>query len=531
METIQLRPYQYKAIDSVRTALNRGQRHIVVEMAAGTGKEIVFAKTVEFLHRTKDYKILVVVDHLAIKKQIISRISTNYDGFAKIVNDNIVVETVSALIKNPNKQITQYAIVIFYDAVVSSKIYDTLLCAEKTTVVFTTIGNEISNNKSANRLFEPNEVVFSYTFQEAISDGYVTPAMDARALEPAIEVFSKQLLEQFGAVEIDDISHDKDQSWDLILQKGNQTLLVECKSYKSQVVSPFAANELLKTIVMKKMKQKTSNDEIILLIVLSCIPSFQKDEIFERYRIIVWDIENLVFYSRNNPALLKQLSQITYFPIDNIDGKASAEAKLIKLNFIPTQDKHLEDAEKESNKTALLIKRLSNCTAGRENSREYEKICEDIIRHLFEATYFNRLTSQHKTNDEHFRMDLIGALKITQNNDESMHPLWQMLVQHYNSHFVVFEFKNYTDKIDQNLIYITEKYLFDAALRNVAFIISRKGFSDSAKFAAEGCLKEHGKLILDITQEDLMKMLKSPSDNPADHLLTKLEEFLMGISK
>ena len=128
-------------------------------------------------------------------------------------------------------------------------------------------------------------------------------------------------------------------------------------------------------------------------------------------------------------------------------------------------------------------------------------------------------------------MDLIGALKTTQNNDESMHPLWQMLVQHYNSHFVVFEFKNYTDKIDQNLIYITEKYLFDAALRNVAFIISRKGFSDSAKFAAEGCLKEHGKLILDVTQDDLMKMLKSPSDNPADHLLTKLEEFLMGISK
>ena len=101
----------------------------------------------------------------------------------------------------------------------------------------------------------------------------------------------------------------------------------------------------------------------------------------------------------------------------------------------------------------------------------------------------------------------------------------------YNSHFVVFEFKNYTDKIDQNLIYITEKYLFDAALRNVAFIISRKGFSDAAKFAAEGCLKEHGKLILDVTQDDLMKMLKSPSDNPADHLLTKLEEFLMGISK
>lgn len=529
MEEMQLRPYQLKAVNSVQTALIRGQRHIIVEMASGTGKEVVFAKTVAFLQQTKNYKLLVVVDRLEIKKQIVSRISTNYNGFAKIVNDNIVVEPATAILKNPDKQITQYGIIIFYDTAVSSKIYDVLLCAEKTTIVFTTIGNEVSHSRSSNKPFTSNEVVFSYTFQEAVRDGYVTPAMDVRALEPAIEVFSKELLAQFGCVQVDDI--EKNQRWDLILQKGNQKLLVECKSYKSQVVSPFAANELLKTIVMKRIKQNTSPDEIILLIVLSSIPSFQKDEIFKRYRMIIWDIENLVYYSKNNPALLKQLSQITYFPIDHIEGSSSVESESINLVFIPLLDKHLEDAEKQSNKTDLLIKRLANCTAGRENSREYENICEDIIRHLFEANYFNRLTSQHKTADEHFRMDLIGALKIAQNNDESMHPLWKMLVQHYNSHFVIFEFKNYTDKIDQNLIYITEKYLFDAALRNVAFIISRKGFSDAAKFAAEGCLKEHGKLILDVTQDDLMKMLKSPSDNPADHLLTKLEEFLMGISK
>ena len=96
---------------------------------------------------------------------------------------------------------------------------------------------------------------------------------------------------------------------------------------------------------------------------------------------------------------------------------------------------------------------------------------------------------------------------------------------------MVFEFKNYTEEIDQNLIYITEKYLFDAALRNVAIIISRKGFSESAKFAAKGCLKEHGKLILDISNKDIINMLKSPSDDPADYLLTKLEDFLMEISK
>ena len=128
-------------------------------------------------------------------------------------------------------------------------------------------------------------------------------------------------------------------------------------------------------------------------------------------------------------------------------------------------------------------------------------------------------------------MDLIGSLKVNQNKEERLHPLWQLIVQHYNSHFVVFEFKNYTKRIDQNLIYITEKYLYDSALRNVAIIVSRKGFSESARFAAEGCLKEHGKLVLGIKDEDLIEMLRLKSDKAADYLLEKLEGFLMGISK
>lgn len=81
------------------------------------------------------------------------------------------------------------------------------------------------------------------------------------------------------------------------------------------------------------------------------------------------------------------------------------------------------------------------------------------------------------------------------------------------------------------MIYISEKYLFDAALRNVVIIISRKGFSKSAEFAAQGCLKEHGKLILDLTDKDLIEMLKLGNDAAADFILQKLEIFLMSISK
>ena len=96
-----------------------------------------------------------------------------------------------------------------------------------------------------------------------------------------------------------------------------------------------------------------------------------------------------------------------------------------------------------------------------------------------------------------------------------------------------FEYKNYSDYISQNLIYITEKYLFPVALRNVAFIISRKGFDSNAQKASLGCLKESGKLIISSDDNDLIKMIymKENGEEPSDYLLDKVEQILMSVSK
>ena len=103
----------------------------------------------------------------------------------------------------------------------------------------------------------------------------------------------------------------------------------------------------------------------------------------------------------------------------------------------------------------------------------------------------------------------------------------------YGSLFVVFEFKNHRKKLSQNLVFVTEKYLFKSALRNVAIIISRKWFDNNAIRAAEGLLKEDGKLLLDITELDLRSMLimKIQGQEPSDYLLEKTEKILMSISK
>ncbi len=526
METIKLRPYQIEAIKAIENAVGRGQKQMIVEFPAGFGKKIVLAKTIEKLNELKVGKILVLTSTISLKENIKSELFTNKRDTVFVDESKVFVETEYQILKNKIETKGEYQVVIFYNATMPENIWEILAFEKKIIIVFSTIHNE-----GAYSHFNHKDIIFSYSYERAVAEGYITPAMDTRAYGLAFELFSKQLLEKFGYKGVGDLNSSKQKVWDLVVQKDKQKIWVECKNYKSQVVSPSAANSLLNDMVMRRMKQRFSPEDIILLIVSSRIPSFQKSEIYDRFKIVVWDIDNLVFYTKKNPSLFTQLAQVTYFPLDYIEGSLCEESELAGLSVELIESEIGQETAKEKDISAELLCRLNECKDGNEYASEFEDICEEILRYLFEANYFNGLKRQRKTEDGHFRMDLIGSLKISQNKEESIHPLWQMLVQHYNSHFVVFEFKNYSEKIDQNLIYITEKYLFNAALRNVVFIISREGFSAAAKFAAEGCLKENGKLIIDVTKKDLAKMLELKSDKAADYLLDKLEDFLMGISK
>lgn len=527
-----LRSYQIDALNAIKEALSHRQKHIIVEIPTGMGKGLLVSKTVELLHKEENGDVLVVTNRLELKNNVEQTLYEKYQNIIQLDKNRVTVTTEQTIIHHTSQKHDKCKFIIIDGFDISESFYEELNCREKTLIIFLA-----KHERNSHGLFSYKDVVFSYTYQQAVRDGYITPAMETQAIEPAIVVFSEELLKTFGYTTINAKSYTENLNWDLVVEKCNSKIWVECKAYKSQVVSPSAASSLLNSIVLKRIRQGIPKEEPTLLIVSSTIPSFQKDVIYDRHQIIVWDIENLVFYCKNNLSLLKLLSQITYFPIDCIEGKRFDITNPVGLSLaslevnLTSKAEIIQAAEEERNKAKNLIQKLNNCKTGQDNSRKYEKICEEIIRTLFEANYFNRLTSQHKTNDAHFRMDLIGAMKINQTKEECMHPFWQMLVQHYNSHFVIFEFKNYSEKIDQNLIYITEKYLFDAALRNVAIIISRNGFSDAAKFAAEGCLKEHGKLILDITDKDLIEMLELKSDKAADYILGKLEEFLMKISK
>ena len=106
--------------------------------------------------------------------------------------------------------------------------------------------------------------------------------------------------------------------------------------------------------------------------------------------------------------------------------------------------------------------------------------------------------------------------------------------------FILFECKNYTEPITQGEIYTTERYLFDNALRNVAIIFTRKGMTKNALVAAQGILKEHGKLILVLNDRDIIKLEKLyiskrngkiSEISPSQFLFEKAKDFLMNLDK
>ena len=278
MEKFSLRPYQVQAINAIQEAMAQNQRHMVVEMPAGCGKSLVFAKTIEKINELNIGKILVLASAIVMKEQIERELSTNYQGLIQIDRNGIDVETQHRMFTQYADKISEYQVVIFYEGVIQKEIYEQFSCNKKMIIVFSTIGAE--NTKG---FFRPEGIVFSYTYQQALEDGYITPAMDVRVLGLAFESFARQLMEKFGYKQTDYAAKAQEHSWDFVVKKEGQKIWGECKNYKSQVVSPSAANSLLNTLVLQKIKQNIPQEDIILLMVTSKIPSFQKDVIYQRY--------------------------------------------------------------------------------------------------------------------------------------------------------------------------------------------------------------------------------------------------------
>lgn len=315
------------------------------------------------------------------------------------------------------------------------------------------------------------------------------------------EYYVSKVFEECG-FEVERLYEQDGNKIDLKVKKNKFVYLVEIK-----------LNSFKREAIHQLLEYTNNNDAIPIIVTGKVMSTKLKENILSKYKeLIIIDLPNLLYATQYNKKLYNNILSILPETTDNIyEEKGFLESDILRHGC------YLEN----------LIGELKSCEKGKELFRKYEEICNDLLKSIFE----NDLClwqEQKKSNHNLYRFDLICRIK-----EDNKSSFWSIIEKHFNSKYIIFEFKNYSNEITQKEIYTTEKYLYAKALRSVAIIISASGYNKNAYWAIKGTLREQGKLILLLTNEDLVEMckMKLNNDNPSDFLLNKLDDLLLDLEK
>ena len=520
-----LRHYQEKAAEKVYQFFYSEEKKGKLYISTGLGKTAIVVSSIEKILAEPCNRTIAI---LAARHEGCEQIKS---AMAEKLADISLAESVKEFIDAPIL-ITTYQDVLNHHS--NLKALDFVICDDAQFVKYedcfelparkdTKYLGLLPAPEAQDNWFHDAICLYSYTVKDARKDGYLSYTGEYEFTQQ----FLMELLKDQGYQNIfTEVAFDNGNGGkirvDILAEQDNRTVVIEVKSYRNysnaKTVIDLALNQIIKyrEIILRKKEDK----EYSFVIVLPCeVESSLKKEVYNQFGVIIWDINNLIYLCEQNKSLLQLLNRYIPYPFLGLKGEKPLGMKDEKKAVVIEED-HPSLSE-------TYIKRLEACRPGKLEGadKQYEAICTEIIKYLF-GTEFFRMSEQHKTEDEMFRMDLLCSLKGTTE-------FWKFLITFYRTKFVVFEYKNYSDYISQNLIYLTEKYLFPVALRNVAFIISRKGFGTNAEKAALGCLRENGKLIVSLNDDDLIQMLtmKENGEEPSDYLLDRVERLLMSVGK
>ncbi|WGE36659.1 PD-(D/E)XK nuclease domain-containing protein [Actinobacillus genomosp. 1] len=300
---------------------------------------------------------------------------------------------------------------------------------------------------------------------------------------------------------------------DIVFSVNTKRYIVEIKYYRTKGLQ----EQLLRRAIdqLREYTQYSINYHPVL-IVPNMLSEKDKDILKRQYSDVIFIGGNDLILSCTNNHLLSELKSVIDFDITpSILGKSISD--IFNVSSI-----HLNN---QNNDATSFIMELNEINPGKVDCYIYEKLCSDIINFLFGENIINKKT-QKKTDDGLSRYDFIARISPKT-------AFWEFIVNEIGSRYVIFEFKNYQEEIRQGQILTTEKYLLSLALRKVAFIFCRKKASESANIMLRGALRESGKVIFIIDDEDLIKMLemKESGSEPSDYLFQKADDLFMGLSR
>ena len=176
-----------------------------------------------------------------------------------------------------------------------------------------------------------------------------------------------------------------------------------------------------------------------------------------------------------------------------------------------------------SSEASSLELALPEIRPGKEGWQTYQKFCSRSFEHLFSPPLEKPINE---------RSDGSGANRrdiILPNYAQS--GFWDFLRTSYGAYYVVIDSKNLKTKVGKPAVLQVANYLKEAGAGLFGIICSRGGFGKSASFCQKEQWLLHRKLILDLSDEDVLQMLinKRRGLSPELVIQQRIEDFRLGI--
>lgn len=361
-------------------------------------------------------------------------------------------------------------------------------------------------------LWENEDDLVNYIIDDISRYGY---SYSQRAYQ--LELIVKEIFQSYGMTVMSKGDGAGDDNYDILVNKENIKLYIMVKAPRQKVIDTGAVSKVVELAPLLQ----DSNSKYVLVMANKFSPDAR--EIIKKRNMIGLDISNLL-HIVNNDILKSQLIAILEYSVDDIKPEEPEDLiqLLGKIHFSADEGRITEKAITEK-----LIKEVQNWIPKEKSSIEYEDLCIRVLKNLF-SDDLGLWSDQQRSNEDLYRFDLICKIK-----DNIQGAFWKFIEEYFRSKYIIFEFKNYAKQITQREIYTTDKYLYAKALRCVAIIISCEGEDKNAKKAVKGTLRENGKLILNISNKDMILMLqgKLQNNSPAEYLYSMLDTMLVELDK
>lgn len=266
-----------------------------------------------------------------------------------------------------------------------------------------------------------------------------------------------------------------------------------------------------------------------LLVLGSTLDGANRRWASDEFRIDIWDRGEIIARAGNLADAIQALFDTRDALFEDVANKLLPVDTQLAPALVVEAPPSTDEAE-------LLIDRLDKIKPGRDGAAAYERICQDIIAYLFGEDLLDG-RSQRRTEDRLNIFDLIYRVRHERS-------FWVTLTRDFRARVVLFECKNYTNPVKPAQVFMTERYLSTGVLRPICFVLTRKPPSKEAIAAASGAMRESGKLLVFLSDDDLKEMIRIRAaqltleteaerreNDPTEVLDQRIYEFIAGIGR